>query len=117
MARIKTEETIMRSKAYKLKPPKMPKFKNESEEADWWYANRHNLDKWGKPVLDKDGNPMTPAQILAAHSAEQKQQKPVNIRLPLADIQRAKTQAERKGLPYQTYLKSLIHQALTLNSE
>jgi hypothetical protein len=111
----------MKSKTYELKPPKMPKFKNESEEADWWYANRHNLDKWGKPVLDKDGKPMKPAQILAEHiakrkAAKQKEQRPVNIRLPLADIQRAKTQAERKGLPYQTYLKSLIHQALAADS-
>jgi hypothetical protein len=90
---------------------KIPKFKNESEEADWWYNNRHKI-KWGKPIVDASGKPMTPAEIVAAHIAKQKETQPITIRLSVADIERAKTQAERKGLGYQTYLKSLIHQAL-----
>jgi predicted DNA binding CopG/RHH family protein len=35
------------------------------------------------------------------------------IRLDPADISLAKSQAERRGLKYQTYLKMLIRQALT----
>ena len=34
------------------------------------------------------------------------------IRLPIADIERAQQIAERRGLPYQTYLKGLLHRAL-----
>jgi hypothetical protein len=34
------------------------------------------------------------------------------IRLPIADIEAAQQIAERRGLPYQTYLKGLLHQAL-----
>ena len=34
------------------------------------------------------------------------------IRLDPTDISRAKIQAERRGLKYQTYLKMLIHRAL-----
>ena len=87
---------------------KRPKFKNETEEAEWYYRNRDRI-RWGKPLL-KDGKPMTPAEIRAAHLA--KQTHPVTLRLATTDIELAKTQAEKRGLGYQTYLKSLIHQAL-----
>jgi predicted DNA binding CopG/RHH family protein len=36
----------------------------------------------------------------------------VSIRLPENDIGLARQQAAQKGLPYQTYIKSLLHQAL-----
>jgi predicted DNA binding CopG/RHH family protein len=90
---------------------KIPKFKNESEEADWLYAHRKEIEAFqGKPIRDKKGKLMTPAGIGAAYFA--KQTHPVTLRLATADIERAKVQAEKAGLGYQTYLKSLIHQAL-----
>jgi predicted DNA binding CopG/RHH family protein len=91
---------------------KIPKFKTEAEEADWYYRNRDKI-KWGKPVRDADGNLMTPAQIVAAEIDKRKRTQPITIRLSVADIELAKTLAEQKGLAYQTYLKSLVHQALT----
>jgi hypothetical protein len=36
----------------------------------------------------------------------------LSIRLPEPDIALAQRLAERKGLPYQTYIKSLLHEAL-----
>jgi len=36
----------------------------------------------------------------------------LSIRLPEADIALAQELARSKGLPYQTYIKSLLHQAL-----
>ena len=36
----------------------------------------------------------------------------ITIRLPEADLTRARTLAAEKGLRYQTYLKMLLHQAL-----
>ena len=33
--------------------------------------------------------------------------------IPEADLALARKQAERKGLPYQTYIKSLLHETLT----
>ena len=42
--------------------------------------------------------------------------KNVTIRLSLADLARARTQAERRGLRYQTYVKMLLHQALTADA-
>jgi hypothetical protein len=36
----------------------------------------------------------------------------LSIRLPEPDVALAQRLAERKGLPYQTYIKSLMHEAL-----
>jgi hypothetical protein len=36
----------------------------------------------------------------------------VALRIPKADLMLARIQAERKGLPYQTYIKSLLHETL-----
>jgi predicted DNA binding CopG/RHH family protein len=41
----------------------------------------------------------TPAQVVA-------------LRIPQADLALARKQAEEKGLPYQTYIKSLLHESL-----
>jgi predicted DNA binding CopG/RHH family protein len=34
------------------------------------------------------------------------------LRIPAADLALAQKQAEQKGLPYQTYIKSLSHETL-----
>ncbi len=41
----------------------------------------------------------------------------ISIRLSEEDLEMANRLAVRKGLPYQTYLKSLLHQALTSESQ
>jgi predicted DNA binding CopG/RHH family protein len=51
------------------------------------------------------------AQELLASGTRQ-----VTIRLSNSEIARAKQQAEVKGLRYQTYIKMLLHEALTRNS-
>jgi predicted DNA binding CopG/RHH family protein len=87
-------------------PVKVPRFKSESEEADWWYANRgfveDLLEKHGRRVgngieLEVELKPTT---------------KLISIRLPEVDIERAKKVAARKGIGYQTYLRSVVHEAL-----
>jgi predicted DNA binding CopG/RHH family protein len=40
-----------------------------------------------------------PAQVIA-------------LRIPREDLALARKQAEEKGLPYQTYIKSLLHETL-----
>ena len=37
---------------------------------------------------------------------------PVSLRVAAADLARARAIADRKGLPYQTYMKMLLHEAL-----
>ena len=89
----------------------VPVFKSEAEEAEWWYKNRKRLDgdfveaakKGELKRLDK----ATLKSRLAASKA-----RVISIRLPEGDLELARQQAGQKGLPYQTYIKSLLHQAL-----
>jgi predicted DNA binding CopG/RHH family protein len=37
----------------------------------------------------------------------------VSLGIPAADLALARKQAERKGLPYRTYIKSLLRETLT----
>jgi predicted DNA binding CopG/RHH family protein len=43
---------------------------------------------------------------------ERRESRNITIRMPLADLQAAREMAREKGLPYQTYMKMLLHQAL-----
>jgi predicted DNA binding CopG/RHH family protein len=36
----------------------------------------------------------------------------ISLRVPEADLAMARRQADQKGLPYQTYIKSLLHETL-----
>jgi predicted DNA binding CopG/RHH family protein len=92
---------------------KMPKFKNESEEADWWYANRKKVERElrnAKPVTDARGKPMTVAAIVKEYAAKQTQA--ISLRLPVADIELAKQRAAAKGIGYQTLIRMLLHEEL-----
>jgi hypothetical protein len=81
----------------------VPKFTTEAEEADWWYRNR---EVHGKELLAsvKSGEAqiLTREKLLARIEAPKKKPAPVvALRIPDADL----------ALPYQTYIKSLLHQA------
>lgn len=87
------------------KETEIPEFLTEGEEARWWVENQGRLapdfklakveGRLNRGTLAKRG--ITPT---------------TTIRLDLSDIERARAQAERRGLKYQTYLKMLIHEAL-----
>ena len=84
---------------------KIPKFENETDEANWAFENREGLAN---------------AFLQAAREGRVRQgtlkqrgiTPPTTIRLAPEDISRARALAERRGLRYQTYLKMLIHEAL-----
>ena len=86
----------------------IPQFRTEAEEAGWW-------DKQGSriagdmEVATAAGEDLTivPAPLARAIAA-----KNVTIRLSLKDLEKARRQAQRRGLRYQTYVKMLLHQAL-----
>jgi len=42
--------------------------------------------------------------------------RPISIRLPAPDIAAAQKLARKKGVPYQTYIKTLLHEALKRES-
>ena len=99
----------------KSKPWIVPKFATEAEEAKWWYDNReahgrelHAAVKTGEAKI------LTKERLLARLAASRaKSAAPViSMRIPAADLAMARRQAEKKGLPYQTYIKSLLHEIL-----
>ena len=89
----------------------IPTFKSESEEAAWWYKNRARLDKDFAEAAKRGELKRLDTATLKARLVSSKA-RVVSIRLPENDIEKARKQAAQKGLPYQTYIKSLLHQAL-----
>ena len=89
----------------------VPAFKSEAEEAVWWYKNRARLDEDLVEAAQKGKLKRMDQATLKARLASSKA-RVVSIRLPENDIELARQQAAQKGLPYQTYIKSLLHQAL-----
>jgi CopG antitoxin of type II toxin-antitoxin system len=93
------------------KTREMPKFKNESEEADWWasragreYVRRKSAEAKARGVSFK-------GSALVAE-LNQKRSVQIAIRLPAADLARARKLAGRKGIGYQTLVKMLLHEGL-----
>jgi predicted DNA binding CopG/RHH family protein len=92
-----------------MKKPKLPAFRSETEEARWWYEHREDLDRAFSQAADAGTlKKMDREQLLKRISAS----RVISIRLPEADLAKARRQAASKGLPYQTYVKSLLHEAL-----
>ena len=92
----------------------VPAFATEAEEADWWYQNRN---VHGKELLEAvrrgEAKILTKEELLRRIEASKKKPAPVvALRIPEADLTLARKQAEQKGLPYQTYIKSLLHETL-----
>ena len=80
-------------------------FKSEAEEAQWWDENQD--------ALAKEFEKAAAEGTLGRGTVVRKGKTPTTtIRLDPEDIVKARTQANLKGLRYQTYLKMLIHEAL-----
>ncbi|MGI8769977.1 MAG: hypothetical protein ACR2JE_00925 [Acidobacteriaceae bacterium] len=90
-----------------MMPEKMdiPVFANEADEAKWWVSQQDRI----ADEFDRAATRGEPARGTAARRAALPT---TTIRLDPRDIELARSQAERKGLRYQTYLKMLIHEAL-----
>ena len=94
----------------------VPKFATEAEEADWWFKNRHIHDKEFLAALKRGEVQVLTQEKLLARIAASKKKKPapvIALRIPADDLALARKQAEEKGLPYQTYIKSILHEILT----
>lgn len=88
-----------------MKTLKTPDFKSEAEEAAWWANNQDLLAEEFKQAA-------TDGTLRRGAAARLGATPTTTIRLDPNDIELAKTQAEQRGLRYQTYLKMIIHQAL-----
>ena len=84
----------------------LPEFKSEAEEAKWWFDNQDELDKdFAKAAAEGRLGRGTAARVGGIPTT--------TIRLDPIDIEMARKQAEQRGLKYQTYLKMILHDALT----
>ncbi len=90
----------------------VPAFPAEAQEADWWFKNRRKLDKDLVEAARAGELSVLDRKTLLRRVARSKASRMVSIRLPESDLEAARLQAAKKGLPYQTYIKSLLHQAL-----
>jgi len=89
----------------------------EAQEADWWYRNRKKLDKDLVEAARAGELKVLDRNALTDRVARSKAARVVSIRLPESDLALARLQATKKGLPYQTYIKSLLHHALEQQSK
>src|SRR5271169_6669753 len=86
------------------KTSRMPRFKSEAEEAAWWDRNPDFLaDQFEKAA--KEGRIL---RGLPGRGVTRS----VTIRLAVKDVETAQALAAKTGLPYQTYIKTVLHQAL-----
>ncbi len=84
-------------KAIVLDPPE---FRSEAEEAKWWDSHQDVI-----------------ADLLLKHGRRGAvPTKSVSVRLPVTDIERARKLAEKRGIGYQTLIKTLLHEALKKES-
>lgn len=87
-----------------------PDFQSEAEEAAWWDTHpSETLAIFEKAA--KDGS------LGQGTLGRRAQTTATSIRLDTADLELAKSIAERRGLRYQTYLKMIIHQHLLEESK
>jgi hypothetical protein len=97
------KEVVARAVSVKIKKPK---FASEAEEADWYPAHPEYVDAlFEQAEAEGKLGHGTMARIFGLT-------KPVTIRLSQTDITKARKQAERRGIGYQTHMKMLLHEAL-----
>jgi predicted DNA binding CopG/RHH family protein len=101
----------------------MPKFKTLAEEARWFEEHAKELDS-----MSIEGSAEDDERVRAYFAAVNKKEAierakaftarqgtksaSINIRIPHEDLALARQLAEKRGMRYQTYLKSLLHEAL-----
>lgn len=87
----------------------VPVFSSEAEEAAWWFRNRKTVEANLIEAMEAGKAGSGTAQRL---TAEARQSRNVTIRMHASEIERARRQAERKGVGYQTYIKLVLREAL-----
>ena len=94
----------------------VPGFASDRAEAEWFDRNRKKVQADMSRRL-KVRDTKTLAQAMAQSAAKEKTKlKPVTIRMLPDDIEAARRLAAEKGLPYQTYIKVLLREALRRES-
>jgi len=88
---------------------KVPNFASEAEEAKWWDDHKEMVEENLIQAI-RDGTARRgTAQRLVQEAVASRN---VTIRMAEADLTLAREQAEEKGLRYQTYIESVLHEEL-----
>ena len=93
----------MKPKQERAKPVVVdaPSFRSEAEEVEWWDQHQDLI-----------------ADLLLKHGRRGAvPTKNISVRLPITDIERARKLAEKRGVGYQTLIKTLLHEALKKESK
>ena len=107
--------TVSCAEPKKQSKRKVPAFASEAEEAAWWYQNRNSHDAEFAAAVENGEAQVLTGEKLRERIEAFKAKKPaqvISLRVAEADLAMARRQAEQKGLPYQTYIKSLLHETL-----
>ncbi len=70
------------------------------------------IEDLGIVKLSEEEDKLIREKIEQAEKELDSKTKPLTLRIPLSEIERCKRIAKKKGLPYQTYIKSILKQAL-----
>ena len=106
------------------KSANVPRFKSDREEADWYATpegRRQTQREFARAL--RAGTLGRSAGLKAAKTdprileqlmerAKERASRPISLRIPIADLERAKRIAEAAGVGYQTVLKRAIRQGL-----
>ena len=96
---------------------KLSETRSEAEEARWFEENQERLLKLFEQA-EKEGSLRVGGKsvgITFSKKTEALRKPPsqkVMLRIPLDDLDRARLQAARKGIGYQTYIKILLREGL-----
>ena len=90
----------------------VPKFKDEGEEAEWWYQHRSQVSRDLKEAAKAGELKILTKERLEERLRARVHSRNITIRMQEADIERARRLAEKKGIGYQTYMKILLREAL-----
>ena len=87
----------------------IPEFESEAQEAAWWDDHKEMAEEnLLNAMRDGTAGKGTAQRLIK----EARLSKNITIRMPLADLERARRLSEKKGLGYQTFMKMLLHEAL-----
>lgn len=89
----------------------IPAFASEAEEAAWWDSHRDLVEQ--RFLQAASAGTLGRGRVAKRAAGKPSGASPtLTLRVPEADISRARALAARKGLRYQTLLQMLIHEGL-----
>ena len=88
---------------------KIPEFSSAEQEARWWDDHKEQVENNLIAAMREGRARKGTAQRLIA---EARGSKNITIRMPLADLERARQLSAKSGLAYQTFIKMLLHEAI-----